>query len=130
MMDSKSLKKMIALQSLMKARLEMVISRLAGTLAGIETENGEMLAMLDRRYEGHASFVDPAAILSRISANMRRKAELEIELASQRQTLLQTSRRTELLEERMTGFGEVMERKRQADIIEEFALRKIGSSLP
>lgn len=122
-MDSKSLRKMIALQSLMKARLEMAIAGLAAALAGIETENAELLAMLDRRYEGHAAFVDPAAILSRLNSNMRRKGELERELTSQRQTLLQTSRRTELLEEQKTEVAQAMERKTQADVIEEFGTR-------
>ncbi|PYE87676.1 hypothetical protein [Phyllobacterium leguminum] len=127
-MDRKSLGKMIAVQSLMKARLEMAISGLANALAGIEAENGELLAMLDRRYEGQAAFVDPAAILTRINANMRRKELLEQELANQRQALLQTSRRTELLEGRMVDLGQAMERKMQAEVIEEFGASRPSSS--
>jgi hypothetical protein len=122
-MDPKNLKKIIALQSLMKARLEMEISRLAATLVEIEMENGELMAMLDRRYEGQAAFVDPAAILTRISTNMGRRAQLEKDLAAGRQELLQTSRRAGMLEERMTESRQAAERKELTQVIEEFRLK-------
>ncbi|WP_420960866.1 hypothetical protein [Brucella sp. IR073] len=129
-MDTKGLKKMIAVQSLMKARQEMTISRLTAALAEAEAENGELIAMLDRRYDGQARFIDPAAILTRINTNMRRKAELEKELARERQHLLQTSRRTEMLQGRMADCRREDEKKTLALLIEEFAAKQTHSSLP
>ncbi|GGA97905.1 hypothetical protein GCM10011491_27690 [Brucella endophytica] len=129
-MDAKSLKKMIALQALMKARQEMAIGSLTGTLTRIVSENEDLLLMLDRRYQGQAHFVDPAAILARISTNTRRKGELEQELTGLRQELLQTSRRTQMLRERMADCRREDEKKALALLIEEFAAKQTHSSLP
>ncbi|RCS23996.1 hypothetical protein DUT91_12135 [Phyllobacterium salinisoli] len=130
--DLKSLGSLIAVQSLMKARREMAIANLAAGLAEIMAENGELLAMQDRRYEGGGAFIDPAAILARLSANMRRGTQLEKELAAERQALLQVSRRLELLEVRMSDGSRQRERKAEADLVEELIAGKIrfGSSLP
>ncbi|WP_105742672.1 hypothetical protein [Phyllobacterium phragmitis] len=123
---------MTAVQSLLKARLEMTISHLAAGLAEIAAENGELFAMQDRRYEGGAAFVDAAAILARLNANMRRKTQLENELAAERQALLQASRRLDVLESRISDCRRERERKAETDIIEELIAGKMrfGSSLP
>lgn len=123
---------MTAVQSLMKARLEMRISTLAAGLATIAAENAELLAMQDRRYEGGAAFIDPAAILARLNANMGRKAQLEDELAAERQALLQASRRLDVIDGRTADCRREQEKKAQAGLIDEWIAGKLrsGSSLP
>ncbi|KXF76004.1 hypothetical protein ATN84_13830 [Paramesorhizobium deserti] len=123
---------MVAVQSLMKARLEMVISGLVAGLAEIAADNGELLAMQDRRYEGGASFVDPVAILTRLNANARRKAQLESELAAERQALLQASRRLDVLEGRISDCRREQEKIAETSLIDELIAGKLrfGSSLP
>lgn len=110
----------------------MRISNLAAGLAEIAAEDDELLAMQDRRYEGDGTFVDPMAILARLNANIRRKAQLESELAAERQALLQASRRLDVIESWTADRRREQEKKAETGVIDELVAGKLrfGSSLP
>lgn len=127
-MADRSLKRVIALQQLSKARLDMAIAMGSAKMATLRLEDEALIAMQNRQMEMERALVDPVIVLNRLGRNAVLESEMENTLAMQRQSRLQVSRRLDVLLDRLTEYQSKAERAEMAGLIEDFVSARKRSS--
>lgn len=125
---ARNLKKLIDLQKLGSARLELALASTNAHKTELDEEGAALLAMQDRHYERNAFTVDPLLLSRRLGVNAIESRQLESKLELERKALLGEQRRVELLEDRLNELRSDQERREFASLIEEFISRKTAKS--
>lgn len=121
---AKSLSKLVTLQRLGAARLEVSLATTHTRRAALDEERDALIAMQDRRYDGNAIEVDPSLLIRRMGTNALEQDRVAQQLKIQRDALLKEQRRVEHLEHRLKAVRSENERRDFAMLIEEFISRK------
>lgn len=121
---AKSLNKLVTLQRLGAARLEVSLATTHTRRAALDEERDALIAMQDRRYDGNAIEVDPSLLIRRMGTNALEQDRVAQQLKIQRDALLKEQRRVEHLEHRLKAVRSENERRDFAMLIEEFISRK------
>lgn len=127
-----SLRGMIKLQALAKARHEMALSRLNAQSSAITEENTALFKMQNDRFENGAGIVPADLIMKRLETNKAKQTGLSERMVSERRDLLAVSRTIDILRGRLRQLEQEMERAAAAEEIEEYVIHTIvgGTSLP
>lgn len=118
--NAKSLKRLIGLQQLAKAKLDMAISSQTAQIEGFRQEDRALFAMQDRQFDTSAPMVDPALVIARLGRNSVQQMVIEKSLVVQRQQHLQLSRRLDILADRLAEHEQQTMRAQDVALIEEF----------
>lgn len=127
-----SLRGMIKLQVLAKARHEMELSRLNAQFGAITEENAALFRMQNDRFENGAGIVPADLIMKRLETNKAKQAGLSERMVREKRDLLAVSRTIDILRGRLRQVEQEMERAASAEEIEEYVIHTIvgGTSLP
>jgi hypothetical protein len=127
-----SLRGMIKLQRLTKARHEMALARLNAQSSAIAEENTALFRMQNDRFENGAGIVPPDLVMKRLETNKAKQAGLSERMVREKRDLLAVSRTIDILCDRLRQLEQAMERAAAAEEIEEYVIHTIvgGTSLP
>lgn len=127
-----SLRGMIKLQRLTKARHEMALARLNAQSSAIAEENTALFRMQNDRFENGAGIVPPDLVMKRLETNKAKQAGLSDLMVREKRDLLAVSRTIDILCDRLRQLEQAMERAAVAEEIEEYVIHTIvgGTSLP
>lgn len=92
-----SLRGMIKLQRLTKARHEMALARLNAQSAAIAEENTALFRMQNDRFENGAGIVPPDLVMKRLETNKAKQAGLSEQMVREKRDLLAVSRTIDIL---------------------------------
>ena len=115
--------RLLKAQKLVKARDEAELEGTQNQRSALSDEDKYLFSLMEN---GSAySLFDPMMVAKRLDKNARQEAILDNLIAQQRKTLLQSSRRCDVIDEKRKAAEEAEERKEMAKMLEEYVAAKI-----
>ncbi|MHC5308388.1 hypothetical protein [Bartonella sp. LJL80] len=122
--DSRRYAKLLKAQTLVKARDEADLEESRSQRQLLSEEDEYLFSLMENGSE--IDFFDPNLLARRLQRNAKREAVLDAQILKQRQTLLEASRRCDVLDEKRKYAREAEDRKEMADMLEEYVAAKIA----
>lgn len=115
--------RLLKAQKLVKARDEAELEGTQNALSALSEEDRFLFSLMEKG--STADFFDPTLVSRRLEKNARKGAILGNLIAEQRRTLLQSSRRCDVIDEKRKAAQDAEERKDIANMLEEYVAAKI-----
>ncbi|MCT6870251.1 MAG: hypothetical protein M3Z70_00220 [Bartonella sp.] len=115
--------KLLKAQKLVKMRDEANLENSRGLRQSLDEEDHFLMSLME--HGSQADFFDPTLLSRRLERNARHEAVLDHEIANQTQTLLQSSRRCDVIDEKLQRAKDIEQRKDMAAMLEEYVAAKI-----
>ncbi|WP_295895843.1 hypothetical protein [uncultured Bartonella sp.] len=115
--------RLLKAQKLVKARDEAELEGTQNALSALSEEDRFLFSLMEKG--STADFFDPTLLSRRLEKNARKEAILGNLIAEQRRTLLQSSRRCDVIDEKRKAAQDAEERKDIAKMLEEYVAAKI-----
>lgn len=115
--------RLLKAQKLVKARDEAELEGTQNALSALSEEDRFLFSLMEKG--STADFFDPTLVSRRLEKNARKEAILDNLIAEQRRTLLQSSRRCDVIDEKRKAAQDAEERKDIAKMLEEYVAAKI-----
>lgn len=115
--------RLLKAQKLVKARDEAELEGTQNALSALSEEDRFLFSLMEKG--STADFFDPTLVSRRLEKNARKEAILGNLIAEQRRTLLQSSRRCDVIDEKRKAAQDAEERKDIAKMLEEYVAAKI-----
>ncbi|MBH9981941.1 hypothetical protein H3S89_03915 [Bartonella sp. B10834G6] len=115
--------RLLKAQKLVKARDEAELEGTQTQRSALTDEDQFLFSIMEH---GSASnLFDPMMVSKRLDKNARKEAILDNIIAQQRKTLLQSTRRCDVIDEKRKAAEDAEERKEMAQMLEEYVAAKI-----
>lgn len=121
--NSRRYAKLLKAQKLVKARDEANLENLRVERENIAQEDRFLLSLMGQ--DSMTDHFDPTLVAHRLQRNARHGVVLDDEISKQRQSLLQSSRRCDIIDEKYKIAIEAEERKEMSNMLEEYVATKI-----
>ncbi|WP_297326517.1 hypothetical protein [uncultured Bartonella sp.] len=115
--------RLLKAQKLVKARDEAELEGTQNALSALSEEDRFLFSLMEKG--STADFFDPTLVSRRLEKNARKETILGNLIAEQRRTLLQSSRRCDVIDEKRKAAQDAEERKDIAKMLEEYVAAKI-----
>lgn len=121
--NSRRYAKLLKAQKLVKARDEANLENLRVERETIAQEDWFLLSLMGQ--DSMTDHFDPTLVARRLQRNARHGVVLDDEISKQRQSLLQSSRRCDIIDGKYKIAIEAEERKEMSNMLEEYVATKI-----
>lgn len=115
--------KLLKAQKLVKARDEAELEGSINTRLALKDEDNFLFSLTEKGQM--PDFFNPLLVANRLERNARKEAILENLIVRQRKTLLQSSRRYDVIDNKRKAALEAEERKDLSNMLEEYVAAKI-----
>lgn len=115
--------RLLKAQKLVKARDEAELEGTQNQRSALSDEDKYLFSLMENG--SASSLFDPMMVAKRLDKNARQEAILDNLITQQRKTLLQSSRRCDVIDEKRKAAEEAEERKEMAKMLEEYVAAKI-----
>lgn len=115
--------RLLKAQKLVKARDKAELEGSQSARSALTDEDQFLFSLMEKG--STADFFDPMLVSRRLEKNARQEAILDNLIAEQRKTLLQSSRRCDVIDEKRKAAQDAEDRKDMAKMLEEYVAAKI-----
>ncbi len=115
--------RLLKAQKLVKARDEAELEGTQSQRSALEDEDKFLFSLMENGSQ--SDLFDPMMISRRLEKNARNEAVLDNLIVKQRKTLLQSTRRCDVIDEKRKAAEDIEERKELAKMLEEYVAAKI-----
>lgn len=115
--------RLLKAQKLVKARDEAELEGTQSARSALAEEDQFLFSLMEKG--STADFFDPMLVSRRLEKNARKEAILDNLIVEQRKTLLQSSRRCDVIDKKRKAAQDAEERKDMAKMLEEYVAAKI-----
>lgn len=110
-------------QTLLKEREELQLTQARRKLAALEEETRYLFWLMQKG--STTDFIDPLLLARRLERTRQAQAIIQAKIETMIQSLLQATRRCEMIAEKQRAARTQEERKEMADMMEEFVTRTV-----